>query len=365
MADASSAKHGEQAGELASLRARRKFRGGLSGGPAALLLIVPIVVLEVAVLFGPLLYIAYRSFFDWQPGGFSTFIGIENYTEIFSNPAFWQVVGNQFFYLLGLPLWVIAPLIVAFLLREKVAGAGFFRSIYFLPAVMSPAIVALVFRALLSGDGPVNSLLHIVGLGDLARPWLADEAAVKPVIIILVLWAGFGTGVLIFAAALSAVPKHLFEAARLDGVGFWGEFWHIAVPSIRPTIVLWMIFQVISIFLFMFSWVYVLTRGGPGLASATMDFAIYQEFMRFGFFGSAAAQSVVLVLLIVLVAAVGAIVVKLVGRERTPRPIKLRAANPIESAAPGDPQSTFDSVAQGSAAEGSAAQDSAGQEGAR
>lgn len=297
-------------------RPARRFRGGLAGGPAATLLFVPILVLEIAILFAPLLYIAYRSFFDWQPGGFSTFIGVGNYVEIFSDPAFWQVVGNQFFYLLGLPLWVIAPLIVAFMLREKVAGAGFFRSLYFLPAVMSPAIVALVFRALLSSDGPVNALLRAVGLGGLARPWLSEETAVKPVIIILVLWAGFGTGVLIFAAALSAVPKHLFEAARLDGVGFWGEFWHIAVPSIRSTVVLWMIFQVISIFLFMFSWVYVLTRGGPGLASATMDFAIYQEFMRFGFFGTAAAQSVVLVLLIVLVAAVGAVVVKLVGRER-------------------------------------------------
>ena len=140
---------------------------------------------------------------------------------------------------------------------------------------------------------------------------------VKPVIIILVLWAGFGTGVLIFSSALSAVPKHLFEAARLDGVGFWGEFWHIAVPSIRNAIVLWMIFQVISIFLFMFSWVYVLTRGGPGLASATMDFAIYQEFMRFGFYGTAAAQSVVLMLLIIIIAAIGGLITRLLGRERS------------------------------------------------
>lgn len=295
---------------------RARFRGGLSGGPAAAILILPILILEIAVLFAPLLYIAYRSLFDWQPGGVSTFSGVDNYVTIFSDPTFWQVVGNQFFYLLGLPLWVVAPLIVAFMLREKVAGAGFFRSLYFLPAVMSPAIVALVFRALLSSDGPLNALLRAVGLDGWARPWLSDEAVVKPVIILLVLWAGFGTGVLIFSAALSAVPKHLFEAARLDGVGFWGEFWHIAVPSIRSTVVLWMIFQIISIFLFMFSWVYVLTRGGPGLASATMDFAIYQEFMRFGFFGTAAAQSVVLVLLIVLVAAVGAAIVRLLGRER-------------------------------------------------
>lgn len=298
-------------------RSRARLRTGLGGGPATLLLILPVVLLEAVILFAPLLYIAYRSLFDWQPGGVSEFNGVDNYLVIFRDPAFWEVVGNQFFYLLGLPLWVIAPLIVAFLLREKVAGAGFFRSVYFLPAVMSPAVVALVFRALLSVDGPINALLRAIGLGDWARPWLSDAATVKPVIIVLVLWAGFGTGVLIFSAALSAVPKHLFEAARLDGVGFWGEFWHIAVPSIRSAVVLWMIFQVISIFLFMFSWVYVLTRGGPGLASATMDFAIYQEFIRFGFYGTAAAQSVVLVLFIVAIAAIGGVVMKLLGRERS------------------------------------------------
>lgn len=294
-----------------------RLQAGLGGGRSALVLLIPVIVLEAAILFAPLLYIAYRSFFNWQPGGVSEFNGVDNYVELFSDPAFWQVVGNQFFYLLGLPLWVIAPLLVAFMLREKVKASGFFRSVYFLPAVMSPAVVALVFRALLSVDGPVNALLRTVGLGSLARPWLSDETMVKPVIILLVLWAGFGTGVLIFSSALSAIPKHLFEAARLDGVGFWGEFWHIAVPSIRNAVVLWMIFQVISIFLFMFSWVYVLTRGGPGLSSATMDFAIYQEFMRFGFFGTAAAQSVVLVLLILACAGVGALVMRLLGRDRS------------------------------------------------
>ena len=279
---------------------------------SGLVLLVPIVLLEAAVFFVPLVYVFFRSTFDWQPGGTSVFVGTENYATLFADPEFWEVVGNQIFYLLGLPLWVIAPLIVAYMLREHVSKAGIFRSIYFLPAVMSPAIVGLVFRSLLATDGPVDSALRNIGLERLALPWLTDATLVKPVIIVLVLWAGFGTGVFIFSAAFSAVPQNLFEAARLDGAGFWSEFWHIAIPSIRPTVVLWTLFQVISIFLFMFSWIYVLTGGGPGLASTTMDFAIYQEFMRFGFFGTAAAMSVVLVVMIVLVAIIGAIVQRLV-----------------------------------------------------
>jgi multiple sugar transport system permease protein len=270
-------------------------------GPTVALL-GPAIVLETAIFFIPLAYIAYQSFFDWQPGLESAFVGIDNYVQLFSSADFWQVVSNQMFYLVGIPLYVFAPLFVAFALRERVAGSGFFRSVYFLPAVMSPAIVGLVFKTFLAQDGPFNSFLNAVGLPSVR--WLTDADLVKPVIVCLVLWAGFGTGVLIFSAAMSSVPTSIFEAARLDGASFWAEFWHIAVPSVRSTITFWTMFQIVSVFLFMFGWVYVLTGGGPGLASATMDFSIYQTFMRFGFFGLAAAESVVLIALIVLAASI-------------------------------------------------------------
>ena len=208
-----------------SARARAGRRRALRGG--GLLFLLPVLVLEIGVFFAPLIYLAARSLYDWQPGGVSTFIGGGNYAELFADPEFWQVVGNQLFYLLGLPLWVIAPLVVAYLLREHVARAGLWRAIYFLPAVMSPAIVGLVFRSLLSTKGPVDSFLDDIGWHALSLPWLTDQNLVKPVIIVLVLWAGFGTGVLIFSAAFGAVPQEIFEAARLDGAGFWREFWDV------------------------------------------------------------------------------------------------------------------------------------------
>lgn len=281
---------------------RRGWRRALDGG---LVLLLPAIVLETLVFFLPLIYVAFRSLYDWQPGSVSTFIGLRNFQVLFADPEFWQVAGNQLFYLLGLPLWVMAPLVVAFALREGVWRPGLFRSIYFLPAVMSPAIVGLVFRTLLATDGPVNAALETSGLGFLAHPWLTNVDYVKPVIIFVVLWAGFGVGVLIFSAAFAAVPQNIFEAARLDGARFWSEFWHIAVPSVRETVFLWTMFQIVCIFLFMFGWIYVLTGGGPGLASATMDFSIYQQFMRFGFYGTAAAQSVALIGAIILFPALG------------------------------------------------------------
>jgi multiple sugar transport system permease protein len=277
----------------------------------SLLLLVPVVVLEVLVFFLPLIFITVKSFYDWEPGAASPFVGFSNYSTLFGQPEFWQVVRNQLFYLLGVPLWVIAPLFVAYLLREHVRFAGGFRTIYFIPAVMSPAIVGLVFRSLLASNGPLDASLHNIGLGFLAKPWLTDAALVKPVIIVLVLWGGFGTGVLIFSAALNAVPQEIFEASRIDGAGFWTELWRIALPSISPTVLLWTMFQVLSIFLFMFSWIFVLTNGGPGLASTTMDFSVYQTFITFGFFGAAAAESVVLMIMIIAVALVFVVIPRL------------------------------------------------------
>ena len=268
----------------------------------SLVLLLPLLVLEVAVFFLPLIFITVKSFYNWQPGAVSPFVGFSNYSTLFGQAAFWQVVRNQLFYLLGVPLWVVAPLLIAYMLREHVRFAGVLRTIYFIPAVMSPAIVGLVFRSLLANNGPIDASLQQIGLGFLAKPWLTDAALVKPVIIMLVLWGGFGTGVLIFSAALNAVPQDIFEASRLDGAGFWTELWRIALPSIWPTVLLWTMFQVLSIFLFMFSWIFVLTNGGPGLASTTMDFSVYQTFITFGFFGAAAAQSVVLMIMIILVA---------------------------------------------------------------
>jgi multiple sugar transport system permease protein len=271
---------------------------------SSLVLLAPVVILQVAVFFIPLIYVGYQSLFDWQPGLDSAYVGLENYTTLFSQAEFWEVVRNQIIFLTGVPLFVLAPLVVAFLLHDHVANPGIFRTIYLFPAILSPAIVGLVFRSLLANEGPVNSTLESIGLASLAQPWLADASWVKPTIIVLMLWASMGIGVLIFSAALSAVPTELFEAARLDGAGFWRQLWQIATPSIRPTVVLWTMTQIIAVFLFMFSWIFVLTGGGPGLASTTMDFSIYQKFLKFGFFGAAAAQSVVLIAMVLIAALV-------------------------------------------------------------
>ncbi|MFI7066833.1 carbohydrate ABC transporter permease [Kribbella sp. NPDC050124] len=291
---------------------------------SGLLLVAPLLILEVVVFLLPLAYVAYRSFFDWQPAGYSTYVGFENYVTLLQQDEFWQLVRNQLFYLMAVPVWVVAPLLVAYLLHEHVAFAGLFRTIYLFPSILSPAIVGLVFRTLLGDNGPVNGGLDAVGLGALSQAWLTDANWVKPTIMVLMLWAGLGTGVLVFSAALSSIPGETFEAARLDGAGYLRQLWYVVIPSIRATIVLWCMFQIIAVFLFMFGWIYVLTSGGPGLASTTIDFAVYQKFMRFGFFGAAAAEAIVLVLMVVIVALLF-VAVPRIARAISPRLRRLNA----------------------------------------
>jgi len=274
------------------------------------LLVGPAVLLVAAILYGPTLYVGFQSFFDWRPNSPSPFVGLDNYLTVLGSDSFQTVMWNQFVLILGLPLWVIVPLMITFLLHKDVKAPGLWRTIYFVPAVLSPALVGILFRALLGSDGVVNAGLRKIGLDWLALGWLTEPHLVKPVIIVLILWAQVGVGVVIFSAALSAVPEELFEPAELDGAGWWTRLTRIAVPSIKDAIWLWVGFQVIAIFLFMFGWVYVLTGGGPGLASTTIDFLVYQEVFRFGFFPTAAAMSMLMVLVLLALFGVPAALVR-------------------------------------------------------
>lgn len=285
-------------------------RMGRGDTAATVLLLLPSVALVGIVLYGPTAYVATMSLFDWHPNGSSPFVGLANFADVLTSSAFQSVIWNQFVLLLGIPVWVIVPLMITFLLYEDTKAPGVWRTIYFLPAVLSPALVGILFRSLLGTDGVINAGLRSLGLERFALDWLTNPHLVKPVIIALVLWAGVGTGVVIFSAALSAVPVELFEAARIDGAGWWARMVHIAIPSIRDAIYMWIAFQILALFLFMFGWVFVLTSGGPGLASTTIDFLIYQEVFRFGFFPTAAAMAVLMILVLLLLFGVPAAIVQ-------------------------------------------------------
>jgi ABC-type sugar transport system permease subunit len=147
----------------------------------------------------------------------------------------------------------------------------------------------------------LNTLLRDIGAGSLAQNWLGNPSLVKPVLIVIIAWATTGTGVIIFSAALSALDPSLLEAAEVEGASTLQRLRFVVIPALRPVIELYFLLQVLNVFIGLFGWIFVLTGGGPGFASTTLDFDIYQHALVYGQFGVAAAESVYLFGMIVTV----------------------------------------------------------------
>lgn len=278
--------------------------------------LAPVAVIIVVGLLVPTGSVIYHAFTNWQPGYSSPFVGLSNFTNLAKSAAFQQVLKNQAFFLIGLPLWTLLPLVISAMLHERVPAPGVFRTIFFFPATASPALIGVLFSFMLGPAGPLNRLLHDIGLGGVAHDWLVDAGWVKPVIIIVLAWATMGTGVVIFSAALSTVPSELFEAAQVDGASWWQRFAYVVLPSLRPVIQLWVVILVITVFVAIFPWIFTLTRGGPGYSSTTMDYDIYQNALQFGYFGTAAAEAVYLLVIVAVIIGLGAGAGRLARRRR-------------------------------------------------
>jgi multiple sugar transport system permease protein len=288
----------------ATVRPRRKA-GRTVRGLGELVFVLPVVLCVGVLVVWPTASALAHSFTNWQPGYSSPWVGLANFRGLLSSDSFRQILVNQAFLLLGLPLWVVTPLLISALLFEGVPFPGVFRTVYFFPATVSPAVIGILFAFVLAPTGPLNTGLRDIGLGGLAGNWLANEHLVKPVIIGVLAWASIGTGVVIFSAAMSAIPLELYEAATLDGGNWWQRFWYVTVPSVRRVIELWIVILVITVFVAVFPWIFTLTRGGPGYSSTTIDYDIYQNALTDGYFGTAAAEAVMLLVIVSVVIGVG------------------------------------------------------------
>ncbi|MGH2613605.1 MAG: ABC transporter permease subunit [Thermomicrobiales bacterium] len=282
------------------------------------LFVIPALAGIVLVLLIPTITALVRSFTDWQPAAAVSWVGFANYEALFADSTFHGVLQNSLIYLIGVPFAVIIPLMIALMLYERTPNATFFRTIYLFPLVFSTAILGLLFQSILNPDGLLNSVLRSIGLDGLAAKWLDDPALVKFTIMGVSLWGGLGMSVLIFHAALSAIPPELFEAAELDGAGWWRKLRYVMIPGIRPVLEGMIVVSTVGIFIGYFGLIKVLTNGGPNNASAAMDFDLYtRAFSLFDYAGSAAEA----VVLLILVAAVVGVLVLLRAFVHRSRPL--------------------------------------------
>ncbi len=241
------------------------------------------------------------------------FVGLGNYAHVLQMPLFWKALGNTaYFVVLGVPLSIGLSLGAAVLLQSKLARfKPLWRTALFAPVVTTLVAVAVIWRYLFHVRyGWVNHLLEAVGVSPI--DWLGDPHWSMPTIILFAAWKNFGGNMIIFIAALQAIPEDLYEAARLDGAKTWAQFRHITLPSLAPTTLLVSILTVAGYFQ-LFAEPYVMTQGGPLHSTVSVLYLMYEEGFRWWNLGQASAVAVLLFLLIVAVTRVLMVFAKRAG----------------------------------------------------
>ncbi|VXD01764.1 carbohydrate ABC transporter permease [Sphingomonas sp. 8AM] len=229
------------------------------------------------------------------------FVGFGNFTDLLTTPLFWRALRNTaLFALLGVPLAIGASLFTALLLNDAtVRWKPFWRLALFAPYVTGIVATAVVWRFLLNTRfGLLNRGLAALGIAPV--DWLGDPRWSIPAILLFVTWKVFGYNMIVFTAALAAVPQDLMEAARLDGADAWGRFRHVTLPAIGPTLLLAAVLSVAG-FLQLFAEPYVMTLGGPSQSTVTVLYFMFDEGFKWWNLGQASAVAFVLLILILAV----------------------------------------------------------------
>ena len=212
----------------------------------------------------------------------------------------WIALFNTVYMLLAVPIGMALALAVAIVLNQQLRGRNLLRAIFYLPNVLPIAATSVIWLWIFNPEfGILNHLLGSVGLPAEGR-WLSDQGTVKPSLMIMGIWSALGFQMLIYLAALQAVPAQLYEAAVIDGAGLWGRFRFVTWPSLSPTtfflLVTGMIFGFQS-----FAQPYIMTRGGPGNASRTVVMEIWKNGFADLEMGYASAQAWLLGVVILLI----------------------------------------------------------------
>jgi len=239
------------------------------------LFVSPFVIGFVLFTVGPMLVSFVLSFTDASMLKPAVFVGLENYTTLFSTDEirslFWRTLYNTSYYvLISVPLGMALGFGMAILLNQKLRGQGIYRTLFYLPSIIPPVAVSLLWVWIFHQEfGLLNAALRVVGIDGPA--WLTSTTWAKPALILVSLW-GAGGGLLVFLAGLQGVSTDLYDAAKVDGAGAWSRFWRVTIPMMSPTLFFVLVTSIISSFQ-VFVTALIMTNGGP--ANATLMYVLY------------------------------------------------------------------------------------------
>lgn len=264
-----------------------------------LMFVLPALLVVGAVIIFPWAFTVWMSAFDWKIGSVAHFVGFDNYTQLATNKRFLESILHTFYFTL---LAVVVPLILgtvaALIFHREFPLRGMLRSIFTMPMMATPVAVALVWTMMFHPQqGVLNYLLSLVGLPP--SLWVYSPTWVIPSLVLVEVWHWTPLIMLIVLGGLAALPTEPYESARLDGASEWQLFRYITLPLLAPFLIVAAVIRTIDA-LKAFDTIYVISQGGPGTASETINLYLYLQ--AFAFYNVGNASAVVVVFFVIILA---------------------------------------------------------------
>ena len=266
------------------------------------LFIVPAGVVVAAVIVFPWVFTLFMSLQDFRVGGAMRFAGLANYSRMLSDDRFlWSILRTGYFTVLAVVFPTVIGVAAAVCFNRRFPLRGLARTVFILPMMATPVAVALVWTMMFHPQlGVLNYLLTSAGLPP--STWVYDSATVIPTLVMVETWQWTPLIMLIVLGGLASLPQDPYEAAALDGATGWQSFRHITLPLVWPFIMVALVLRAVDA-LKAFDTIFVITGGGPGTSSETLNLYLYQEAFSYYDVGYASAIVVVFFVLIMLVTA--------------------------------------------------------------
>ncbi len=278
-------------------RKRRKLHDDT---PWALLMLAPNIIGFVMFMVFPILATLFYSFTEYDLITAPTFVGFDNYLELFRDPIIGTTIKNTLtFTLITVPVGMAFSLLLAVFLDQKIAFKRFYRGAYFLPSITSMVAVSIVWQWIYNPEfGLLNYFLSFFGIKGIT--WLSSSSTSLVSIAIVSIWKGAGYNMMLFLAGLQGISTSYYEASELDGANKWQQFIHVTLPMLSPTTFFIFVMSIIGSFQ-VFDSVMLMTKGGPGRSSSVLVHYLYQNAFQYFSMGYACAIAYLLFFIVLIV----------------------------------------------------------------
>jgi len=229
------------------------------------------------------------------------FIGFRNYISVLKDTVFWEAFSHNLIIIaVAVPVLIFLSILFSVFLYEKIRGWKTYRFVIFLPYILSITVTGIAFGYIFTYNGILNSILRLLKIDFFALDWLGSPKIAIFTVIFVIIWKELGFGVILFYSRLMSVPVEIYDAAKVDGVTWWKNLVYITIPQLKTVIQFYLILLIITMFSWIFNYIYVMTNGGPGTSTNVVEFYIYKRAFFYNVMNSANAASVILFIIVII-----------------------------------------------------------------